>query len=711
MIEDSLRNLPIQRLLRPRSIAIVGASANPKSASARVMANLDLIGYRGEIHFVSRRTPEINGRACVPTIEDLPVGVDAAVLVVPEAAVADTVASCVAKGIGGAIVFAAGFAETGAEGKVKQERIAAIARDGGLALNGPNCMGFTNFVDRVSFSFGAVETEVLAAGAEGAAVIAQSGAMMGNIASALGAKGVPVNYTISTGNEAVVSVEDFLGAVIEDSQTRVVVLFMEQIRRPARFIELVTRARELGKPVLLMHPGSSERGRASARSHTGALAGDHAVMEAVTRHHGVVLVETMDELIDTAMLLRRWPQGCERGAAIVSNSGAVRGIALDFCERVGLDVPKLSDATAATLRPILPSFVPVDNPLDLATAGMGQSDIYGNTARMMLADENIGCAILAMVPGTPQLQMAKGNSLVPLVAREDKPIAFVMMGDEVPLVSEFNQLVRDSRIPFFRSPDRAMRAMAHLAHYGARLRALRQARPGTSARGIPLPGTGMIAEYRAKAYLAEAGMTTPEGALATSLDTAQSIASRIGFPVAMKVQAAEIAHKSDVGGVATGILNADMVTAAWKKLHANVARLKPGVMLDGILVEQMSPPGLEMILGARRDPEWGPILMVGLGGVWTEALKDFRLMPADVSAAEIRGEIMRLNGARLFAGLRGMEARDIDAVTRAAQILGALMQSTPSLEEIEINPLLVRAKGEGAVALDALVIAADGKDR
>ena len=349
---ESARALPIRRLLRPRSIAIVGASAEASTPGGRVLANLDLVGYRGDVHLVSRRAHEIGGRACVSTIEELPPGIDAAVLVVPEAVVADAVQSCAARGMGGAVVFAAGFAETGAEGKAKQERLAAIARAGGLALNGPNCMGFTNFVDRVSFSFGAVETEVLAAGDDGAAIIAQSGAMMGNIASALGAKGVPVNYTISTGNEAVTSVEDFLAEVINDPKTRVIVLFMEQIRHPARFLELIARARQAGKPVALMHPGSSERGRQSARSHTGALAGDHAVMEAMTRHHGVALVETMDELIDTAMLLARWPRGAEKGAAVISNSGAVRGIALDFGERVGLEIPALSQATRAALQAI-----------------------------------------------------------------------------------------------------------------------------------------------------------------------------------------------------------------------------------------------------------------------------------------------------------------------------------------------------------------------
>ncbi len=340
----------IDRLLRPRSIAIVGASAEPGAPGARVLANLEALGFPGAIHLVTRRVTEINGRRCVPTIADLPPGIDAAVLIVPEAAVADAIGGCIERGIGGISLFTAGFAETGEEGRAKQEKIAALARAAGLALEGPNCMGFSNFVDRVSVSFGAVETGIIAAGPHGAAVIAQSGAMMGNIASALGAKGVAVNYTISTGNEAVTSAEDFLDAVLDDPQTRLFVLFLEQIRMPARFLELVARARQLGKPVVLMHPGNTERARESARSHTGALAGDHAVMQTVLRHAGVVQVETMDELIDTATLLARWPQGATKGAAIVSNSGAVRGIALDFCKDIGFDVPKLSAATEMALQ-------------------------------------------------------------------------------------------------------------------------------------------------------------------------------------------------------------------------------------------------------------------------------------------------------------------------------------------------------------------------
>ncbi|HWE71705.1 MAG TPA: acetate--CoA ligase family protein [Stellaceae bacterium] len=701
MSETSSRKA-IDRLLRPRSIAIVGASAEPGAPGFRVLANLEAVGFSGDVHLVTRRVAEINGRHCVPTIADLPQGIDAAVLIVPEAAVADAIAGCVERGIGGIALFSAGFAETGDEGRAKQEKIAALAREAGIALEGPNCMGFSNFVDRVSVSFGAVETEIIAAGAQGAAVIAQSGAMMGNIASALGAKGVAVNYTISTGNEAVTSAEDFLEAVLDDPQTQIFVLFLEQIRKPAHFLDLVAKARQLGKPVLLMHPGSTERARESARSHTGALAGDYAVMQTVLRHVGVVQVETMDELIDTATLLARWPKGATKGAAIVSNSGAVRGIALDFCKGTGLDVPKLSAETEAALRPILPTYVPVDNPLDLATAGMGQGDIYGRTARIMLADDNIGCAIMAMVPGTPALQMAKANSLVPLVLEQTRPIAFVIMGDAVPLTTEFDRLIADSRIPFFRSPDRAMRAMAHLYHYGRRLERLESAVTPT-ASAPPLPGHGSIPEHRAKEFLRAAGIAVPQGALAPNIIQARAIASRLGYPVALKIQSPDIPHKSDVGGVMLGILTPDALDTAWEQMETRVAASCPQAKIEGVLVERMASPGFEMILGARRDRDWGPIVMVGLGGIWTEALEDVRLFPAGLSPDAIVEEIAQLKGAKVLAGVRGAPPLDVAALAETAAKLGAMMLARPELDEIEINPLIVRPRGAGVLALDALM--------
>jgi len=490
--------------------------------------------------------------------------------------------------------------------------------------------------------------------------------------------------------------------VLDDKQTRLFVLFLEQIRKPARFLDLVARARNLGKPVLLMHPGSTERARESARSHTGALAGDYAVMQAVLRHTGVIQVETMDELIDTATLLARWPQGASKGAAIVSNSGAVRGIALDFCKGLGLDVPKLGAETEAALRPMVPGYVPVDNPLDLATAGMGQGDIYGKTARIMLADDNIGCAILPMVPGTPALQMAKANSLVPLVLEETRPIAFVIMGDELPLTPEFVKLIADSRIPFFRSPDRAMRAMAHLYHYGRRLERLSETVDPTPF-SMRLPGRGAIPEYRAKEFLRAARVPVPQGALAPNIIQARAIAARLGYPVALKIQSPDIPHKSDVGGVALGILTPDALDAAWERMETRIAAACPSATIDGVLVEHIAEPGFEMILGARRDSDWGPVVMVGLGGIWTEALEDVRLFPAGLPPGEIIEEIEQLKGAKVLAGIRGAPPLDIAAVAATAATLGALILEYPELDEIEINPLIVRPRGAGVLALDALM--------
>jgi acetate---CoA ligase (ADP-forming) len=425
-------------------------------------------------------------------------------------------------------------------------------------------------------------------------------------------------------------------------------------------------------------------------------------MQTVLRHAGVVQVETMDELIDTAALLARWPQGARRGAAIVSNSGAVRGIALDFCKGLGLDVPKLGAATEAALRPIVPSYVPVDNPLDLATAGMGQGDIYGKTARIMLADENVGCAVLPMVPGTPALQMAKANSLVPLVLEETRPVAFVIMGDEVPLTPEFTKRITDSRIPFFRSPDRAMRAMAHLYHYGRRLQRLGAAPPSMMTASPP-PGHGAIPEHRAKDFLRAAGIAVPQGALAPNIIQARAIAARIGYPVALKIQSPDIPHKSDVGGVALGILTPDALDSAWEEMETRIAASCPDAKIEGMLVERMASPGFEMILGARRDSDWGPIVMVGLGGIWTEALEDVRLFPAGLSPEAIAEEIDQLKGARVLGGIRGAPPLDAAALAATAAKVGALMLAYPALDEIEINPLIVRPRGQGVLALDALM--------
>lgn len=699
MIESNPAPVPnIERLLRPRSVAIVGASPQPGHFGNNVLANLERCDYRGEIHLVSRNRTEINGRPCVPTIDDLPLGIDAVVLIVPEVAVLDAVASCVRRQVGGVVTFAAGFAEIGEEGRAKQERLVAIAREGRIALNGPNCSGLVNLVDGIPLTF---EPSIGRAdiAPSGVGVVAQSGGMMGNIRLALKMKGVPTAWCFSTGNEAVLGLEDFFEYLLDGDATRVFALFIEQVRHPRRFLDLVRRARDLRRPVVMMHPGRTQRAREPALSHTGALAGDHAVMTTALRREGALVVDTLDEFFNVTALLVRWPEPPAEGAAIMTNSGAFRGVALDFGAEAGLELPRLAKSTRAALAAAIPAYATADNPLDLTTIGVGSPEVFGRTAEALLGDPAIGGLITAFMPGAPQLQVARAQTMLPVIERAGKPVAFAHFCDGTPLVPEFTETMRKSGMPLFSSPDRAMRAMARLADYG---RILRQ--PVTQMLPqAPLPHTiiGNIPEYRAKQFLAANGIHVPDGALARDTAEAESIAARIGYPVALKAQAGALGHKSDVGGVILNIGDAAALRAGWDKLHGNIRRARPELKLDGVLVERMATPGLEMILGARRDPEWGPILMVGLGGLWTEALKDVRLIAPDLDEDAILAEIGKLKGAALLSGMRGSPPLDARAVAATAAILGRIIRTASNLDEIEINPLAVYPSG--VLALDALM--------
>jgi acetate---CoA ligase (ADP-forming) len=692
-----------ERLLRPRSLAVVGASPEPLSLGGNVLANIKRFGFAGDLHLVSRTRTEINGRACVATIDDLPFGVDAVALMIPVPAVKDAIAACVRRGVGGAVVYASGFGELGEGGRRAQDEIAVLAKEAGLALLGPNCLGLINFVDQVPLTFEPVQPAVPSG--PGICAIAQSGAMAGNIRMALLGGNVPVAYTVSTGNEAVLGAEDVIAGLLDDPAVQLFSVFVEQIRHPQRFLALAAEARRRGKPIVLMHPGRSARSREAAKSHTGALAGDHAVMRAFVAAEGVVLVESLDELFDVSRLLTRYPHPPAVGVGIMSNSGAVRGFALDFCEQIELPLPELAAATCTELKQVLPDFAAIDNPLDITAQGMQKPSIFGDSAQAMMKDPNVGALLVAAMGGSPAQQMAKWKSLRPVLEAAEKPVALAYMGDNWPMSDEFLTDVKDSGVPYFRSPERVMRAFAHLVRFG---RALAEPRKPTdlSVAVSHAVAPGPMVEYRGKAVFAEAGIPVPRGALAATRDDAVRIARDLGFPVVLKAQAASLMHKSDVGGVAVGIVDEEAVRAAWDTMTARVKAARPDLALDGILVEAMAlRGGIELIAGARRDPAWGEVLMVGLGGIWAEALGDVRLMPADADARQIAAELERLKGARLLHGYRGSAPCDLPALIDALLRIGALIRAVPALTEIDVNPLVVYPAGQGVLALDALLVA------
>jgi len=685
----------IDRLLHPRSIAIVGASPEPFSLGNNVLSNFAAFAYDGPLHLVSRKHDEIEGRPCVRSIAQLPEGIDVVALVVPASVVTQSVAECAERGVGGVVVFASGFAELGEEGIQAQAEMARIAEEAGIALLGPNCLGFTNFVGGVPMTFERISPKVAAG--TGVAVIAQSGAMTGNIREALRSRAVPVAYAISTGNEAVTAAEQVMTALVDDPSVGSFAVFVEQIRDPSVFMACARRAWALDKPIVLMHPGRSERSREAAQSHTGAMAGDHAVMETFVRACGVTLAESFDELFDTTVLRHRYPQSRVEGLGIMTNSGAVRGFCLDFNESIGLPLPTLAAETDRALSEVLPDFAVIDNPLDITAMGMSKPSLFGDTSAAMLADPGIDALLVAAMGGAPQQIMAKWTSLRPVLANAEKPVSLVFLADELPMPAEFMDDIRATGVPFFRSPERVMRALANVARLDF-------------VDDLPMPGTvaasastDMLPEYRGKARLEDAGFTVPRGRLAATAEEAVAIAGEIGAPVALKVQASAISHKSDVGGVKLGLADDASVRSAFADIETAVARAAPGVPVDGILVEEMAPRfALEMVVSARRDPSWGVVVIAGLGGVFTELMHDIRMFPAGLSKDRIRAEIGKLRGAPLLQGYRGGAVLDVDAVVDTLDRLGRLLLDDPSLVEVEINPLAIYPAGEGVRILDVL---------
>ena len=705
-----MRTTPVSltRLLQPESIAIVGASTDPRSFGGFVLGNLERFGYRGAIHLVSRSSSDINGRPCVKTVAELPDGIDVAVLAIPEAGVLEAVKACGAKRMGGVVIYASGYAEAGDEGRARQEQIADAARAAGLPVLGPNCMGYTNFAAGIPLTFEPVSPDPghrQATGRPGVGVLAQSGAMAANLRDAFTGRGQVLTAAVSTGNEAVIGVEDVLAHFIADTSTRVIAMYVEQVRRPRLFLQLARQAREAGKPIVLLMPGKSARAREAAQSHTGALAGDHATATALLRREAVVVVDTLDELFDTTAILARFPVPSSRGTAFVTGSGAMKNIALDFADAIGLELPALTEATTQRLTGMLPAYAVAENPLDYTTISVRNPGVVGDIIDALAADENVGNVVLSIPAGPAVAQRDKAQHLLPALARSAKPAVLVVIGDNGPIEPFFTDAIRESGVPMFRSPDRALRALAQVAAYGEALQRAARATSGVATPvplPAPLPPSGVLAEYQGKAWLARAGLAIPQGRLARNVDEALAVASDIGYPVVIKAQASELPHKSDVGGVIVGLADASALRAGWQRLHDSVASHRPGLALDGVLVEAMGARGLELVVGAKRDADWGPVVLVGLGGVWIEALKDVRLITADLAEADIVVDLSRLKAATLLKGVRGASAVDVNAVARVVALIGAQMRANPQIAEIDINPLV--AYPDRVLALDALVV-------
>lgn len=694
----------IARLLRPKSVAVVGASDKPGALGASVLGNLDRHGFAGPVYPINPKRDTIGARACLPSVEALPEGVDVAVLAIPRDFVLDTVRGLAARKAGAAIIFSAGFAEGGAEGLAEQAEIARIAEESGMVIEGPNCLGMVNHVDKVPLTF--AETFCRPpAGRRAAGIVSQSGAIAAVLSTVLLARDLAVSYSVSTGNEAASGVEDYVDWLVDDADTHVIALVVEHFRDPPRFLSAATRARAAGKPIVLLHPGRSSAARESAATHTGAMAGDHKLMLAKVARAGVVIVDTLEALGDATDILLRCPPLARPSVAVLGESGAFKALTLDLAEAIGMELAPLGDADSPALRAALPPFVPVSNPLDITAQGLSQPSIYTDVLNALAADDRVGAVVAGIIQGDPVTAKIKVPAVLAAIeagAASAKPLLFAGLDEGADMPADYIAALRAAGVPYFPSPERAFRALAALGEAAAR------DLTDTAPAPLGVPGladhAGVVPEYRAKALLGPLGLPFPPGRFAADAEAAVAAADTLGYPVAMKAQAAALGHKSDAGGVILNLADGDAVRAAWTRIHDNVAAYDAGLALDGVLIEAMGRRGTEMIVGARNDPEWGPVVLAGFGGVTAEILQDVRLLTPDLSEDAIVAELMRLKSAALLAGYRGSPPLDVRALAALIRRVAAILLAEPRIAEIDLNPVILHPEGEGVVALDALML-------
>lgn len=676
-------------IFRPRSVAIVGASETGGAGwPARVHENLAFAGFPTEVFLINPRREELWGKRCYPDFASLPRPADLAVTIIPADAIPDVLAEGLAAGLKGALVFAAQFGEGGDEaGRERGRRLKELS-DAGLRICGPNCMGALALGERNLF-YPSPRVRGLPAGHVG--VVFQSGGTFQYWLQQGAVRGLGFSYAVSSGNEIDVDLADYVNFLVQDPSTRVIACMVEGIRRPAAFMRAAALALEAGKPILMVKIGRSERGAAQTESHTGALAGDDKVVDAVCRKYGVLRCHSLDDMIEHALVFQagRVPAGSR--VAMACYSGGAKGLFLDYADEVGLELATFGSETAQALLPQIDPGLKPENPLDAGATPAVLQDRFSRICRTIAADP--GTDIVAL---QGQLPMTADEKLDPGVFRAiadatGKPV--VAVSRLAQNVTEFGRdFQAEAGIPFLQGLPQAARALAGLAAYAeARRVGRRPLPPAAKDATLAAPLEDEVARY---------GVRVPASRLTRSIEEAAEAASAIGFPAVLKIVSAQASHKTEVGGVAVGLGSADAVREAGAAMTARLHRAVPDAEISGFLVQEMLK-GLEVIVGFRDDPDYGPLLVLGLGGILVEAIRDvsFRLLPVD--ERDVAAMIAELRGRKLFGAFRGMPARDVAALSEAVAALSRFfLDHRASLSDLEINPLIVLGEGEGVRAVD-----------
>jgi acyl-CoA synthetase (NDP forming) len=688
----------LDALFRPRSVAILGASDDATRISGRPVRYLIEGGFKGGIYPVNPNRETVQGLKAYKTLADVPEVPDVALLAVPAALTEQAIAECVAKGVKGAVIFSAGYAESGEDGLAMQGRITEIARAGGLRLLGPNCLGIFN--PQIGF-FGtftqSLDKEMPGPGPLG--IISQSGAYGSHIAYLARKRGIGINYWITTGNEADVDVAESLEWMAGQSDVKVIMAYVEGVRDGERFRRALELARANRKPIVMMKVGRSAIGAQAASSHTASLAGSDAIYDALFRQYGVHRATTTEEQIDVAYACARgiFPKGNKLG--VVTLSGGAGVLISDAAERNGLDVAPMPEAAQKILKELLP-FATVVNPVDTTAQALNDMNLLAKNIEVILDQGGYDALIgfFSTLPMTRTLSgplrnaIAKGCEKFP-----DRLIAMSMIGD-----AEAVAAYEASGFLVFEDSDRAVAALAALTKFAQAFDRVETARPVAAAEPI---GGAALSERAAKQLLGKAGIPFLDERIATDAKAAGAAADAIGYPVVLKIVSPDIEHKTEIGGVLVGVADRAGVEQGFATLMQRAAQHRPDAKIEGVLVAPMARKGVEVIVGVSRDPVFGPAVMFGLGGVHVEVLKDVTFRLAPFGRDEAVRMIDEIRGRALLSGVRGAAASDVDAL---ADLLVNISEFAAAhrddIETIDLNPVLAWPKGEGVVALDALVV-------
>jgi len=696
----------LQVFFNPRSVAVIGATRDPKGLGGSVLKNILDAGYSGPVFPINPKADEIAGLKAYPSVVDVPEEVDLAVVTTPARFVPQVVEECCRKRCRGVIIISAGFREVGPEGRKIEREIAEMAKCHGMRIVGPNVLGVVDTYAPLNATFAAVMPR------KGrTAFMSQSGALMSSILDWSLSEGFGFSSMVSLGNKADVNEIDLLEAWAEDDNSKVILGYLEGISDGQRFIQTAKKVTKK-KPVLIVKSGTTAAGSRAISSHTGTLAGSDAAYKAAFAQSGVIRATTVQELFDYASAFANQPVPVGNGVAVVTNAGGPGIMASDAAERLGLKIVSFAPETTQRLQAAIPPQGSAHNPVDVL--GDALPDRYAAATELVLQDPNVHAVLVLLTPQVMTAPTETAKAIAEVARRHHKPVLTSFMGGAE--VREGVSLLASSGIPNYPFPERAMEALAAMVRYRKwlespelpypRFEVNRQAVDDLLTR-FRAQGRLTLGEVESRQILEAYGIRIPKGALCTTAQKAAGFASEIGFPVVMKIASPDILHKSDVGGVMVGLRSAEEVERAYYEMMARVKSRMPDADLWGVNIAEMVPRGREVIIGMSRDPQFGPLIMFGLGGIYVEVLKDVSFRVAPLNERSARNMMSEIRSYQLLLGARGEPPADLQVAAEYLMRVSQLVTDFPEILELDINPLVLMLEGQGGIALDARMTLAE----